>query len=89
VQENRLSFSEKKKAHGLGGAPGTAGEVMKLCQDDFTTDQEAAPDEKLERTTFHLRPSLVQAVRREADKTGVSYAAVLNNALATYFTGKG
>jgi predicted DNA binding CopG/RHH family protein len=47
-----------------------------------------APDEKLERTTFHLRPSLVQAVRREADKTGVSYAAVVNAALEQYFQGR-
>lgn len=46
------------------------------------------PEEKLERATFHLAPRLVQAIRREADKTGESYAAVANRALRWYFQGR-
>jgi hypothetical protein len=46
------------------------------------------PPEKLERVTYHVRPKWIEAVRREADITGDSYAAVVNRALATYFRGK-
>src|SRR2546423_12121739 len=41
--------------------------------------------EKLARTTWHVAPRWVEAVRREADLTGESYAAVVNRAFATYF----
>ena len=44
--------------------------------------------EKLARTTWHVAPRWVEAVRREADLTGESYAAVVNRAFATYFRGK-
>jgi hypothetical protein len=44
--------------------------------------------EKLTRTTWHVAPRWVEAVRREADLTGESYAAVVNRAFATYFRGK-
>ena len=44
--------------------------------------------EKLTRTTWHVAPRWVEAVRREADLTGESYAAVVNRAFATYFQGK-
>lgn len=44
--------------------------------------------EKLTRTTWHVAPRWVEAVRHEADLTGESYAAVVNRAFATYFRGK-
>jgi hypothetical protein len=44
--------------------------------------------EKLTRTTWHVAPRWVEAVRREADLTGESYAAVVNRAFATYFRAK-
>jgi hypothetical protein len=43
---------------------------------------------KLERATYHVEPRWVEAVKREADKTGESYAAVVNRAFAQYFAGK-
>jgi hypothetical protein len=46
------------------------------------------PNEKLERATYHVAPRWIEAVRREADKTGESYAAVVNRAFAQYFAGK-
>jgi hypothetical protein len=45
----------------------------------------AEPAEKLARTTYHVKPSLVEAVRREADLTGDSQADIVNRALSEYF----
>jgi len=53
-----------------------------------TRKQVQATPEKLARTTWHVAPRWVEAVRREADLTGESYAAVVNRAFATYFRGK-
>ena len=53
-----------------------------------TRQQVQEPPEKLARTTWHVAPRWVEAVRREANLTGESYAAVVNRALATYFRGK-
>src|SRR4029434_8755369 len=46
------------------------------------------PPAKLERVTYHIAPRWIEAVRREADLTGDSYAAVVNRALKHYFEGK-
>ena len=46
------------------------------------------PPEKLERVTYHVSPTWIEAVRREADLTGESYAAVVNRAFAAYFGAK-
>jgi hypothetical protein len=46
------------------------------------------PPEKLERATYHIAPRWIEAIRREADLTGESYAAVVNRALRQYFDGK-
>ena len=46
------------------------------------------PPAKLERVTYHIAPRWIEAVRREADHTGDSYAAVVNRALKHYFEGK-
>ncbi len=46
------------------------------------------PTEKLERVTYHVSPTWIEAVRREADLTGESYAAVVNRAFAAYFGAK-
>jgi hypothetical protein len=43
------------------------------------------PPAKLERVTYHIAPRWIEAVRREADHTGDSYAAVVNRALKHYF----
>jgi hypothetical protein len=43
------------------------------------------PAEKLERITYHVAPKWIEAVRREADMSGESYAAVVNRAFAQYF----
>jgi len=53
-----------------------------------TRKQVQETTEKLARTTWHVAPRWVEAVRREANLTGESYAAVVNRALATYFRGK-
>lgn len=44
--------------------------------------------EKLERVTYHVAPRWIKAVRREADTTGDSYAAVVNRAFKQYFEEK-
>ena len=41
--------------------------------------------EKLERVTYHVALQWIEAVRREADFTGESYAAVVNRAFANIF----
>jgi hypothetical protein len=46
------------------------------------------PPEKLERVTYHVAPKWIEAVRREADLSGESYAAVVNRAFAQYFVGR-
>ena len=43
---------------------------------------------KLARTTWHVAPRWVEAVKCEADLTGESGAAVVNRALRQYFEGK-
>ena len=47
------------------------------------------PTEKLERVTYHVAPRWIEAVRRESDLTGESYAAIVNRAFAQYFTREG
>jgi hypothetical protein len=46
------------------------------------------PSEKLERVTYYVAPKWIEAVKREADLTGESYAAIVNRAFAQYFAGK-
>jgi hypothetical protein len=46
------------------------------------------PGEKLERATYHVAPRWIEAVKREADKTGDTYAMVVNRAFRQYFTGR-
>jgi hypothetical protein len=46
------------------------------------------PGEKLERVTYHVAPKWIAAVKREADLTGESYAAIVNRAFAQYFASK-
>ena len=43
------------------------------------------PAEPLERVTYHVARKWIEAVRREADQTRESYAAVVNRAFAQYF----
>jgi len=50
--------------------------------------QEDDPDRKLVRQTYHIEQRHVDAVKREADRTGESYAAVVNRAFARYFAGR-
>ena len=51
--------------------------------------QEAdTPDRKLARQTYHIEQRYIDAVKREADRTGESYAAVVNRAFARYFAGR-
>jgi hypothetical protein len=46
------------------------------------------PSEKLERVTYHVAPKWIAAVKREADRTSESYAAIVNRAFAQYFASK-
>lgn len=46
------------------------------------------PAGKLERVTYHVAPKWIEAVRREADLTGESYAAVVDRAFRQYFGGR-
>ena len=48
----------------------------------------AAPERQLERQTYHVEKRFIEAVRREADLTGESYTAVVNQAFAPYFARK-
>lgn len=50
--------------------------------------QQHEPAEKLERVTYHVAPTWIEAVKREADLTGESYAAIVNRAFAQYFAAK-
>jgi hypothetical protein len=53
-----------------------------LAQEDET------PNRKLTRQTYHIEQRYIDAVKREADRTGESYAAVVNRAFARYFAGR-
>ena len=44
-----------------------------------------AAQEKLTRVTYHVAPQWIDAVKREADLSGESYAAIVNRAFAQYF----
>jgi len=57
-------------------------ERQRLAQQDDT------PDRKLVRQTYHIEQRYIDAVRRESDLTGESYAAVVNRAFARYFSGR-
>jgi hypothetical protein len=57
-------------------------ERQRLAQEDD------APDRKLTRQTYHVEQRYIDAVKREADRTGESYAAVVNRAFARYFAGR-
>src|SRR5206468_8890236 len=57
-------------------------ERHRLAQEDDT------PDRKLVRQTYHIEQRYIEAVRRESDRTGESYAAVVNRAFARYFAGR-
>ena len=48
----------------------------------------AAPERQLERQTYHVEKRFIEAIRREADLQGLTYAAVVNRAFAQYFTRK-
>ena len=50
--------------------------------------QRLRPEERRERVTEHVSPPWIQAIRRETDITGDSYAAVVNRALRHYFAGQ-
>ena len=50
--------------------------------------QDDAPDRKLIRQTYHVEQRYIDAVKREADRTGESHAAVVNRAFARYFAGR-
>ncbi len=50
--------------------------------------QDETPDRKLARQTYHVEQRYIDAVKREADRTGESYAAVVNRAFARYFAGR-
>ena len=57
-------------------------ERHRLAQEDDT------PERKLVRQTYHIEQRYIDAVRREADLTRESYAAVVNRAFARYFAGR-
>ncbi|SRR6266545_1405794 len=50
--------------------------------------QDESPERKLARQTYHVEQRYIDAVKREADRTGESYAAVVNRAFARYFAGR-
>ena len=49
--------------------------------------QDEPPDRQLVRQTYHIEQRYIDAVKREGDRTGESYAAVVNRAFARYFAG--
>ena len=57
-------------------------ERHRLAQENDT------PERKLVRQTYHIEQRYIEAVRRESDRTGESYAAVVNRAFARYFAGR-
>ena len=50
--------------------------------------EDDGPECKLVRQTYHIEQRYIEAVRRESDRTGESYAAVINRAFARYFAGR-
>ena len=56
----------------------------------WRTRQQVAqePAVKLERATYHIDPRWIAAIKSEADRTGDSYAAVVNRAFRAYFAGR-
>jgi hypothetical protein len=54
-------------------------------QRQHLAQQDDSPDRKLARQTYHIEQRYIDAVKREADRTGESYAAVVNRAFARYF----
>jgi hypothetical protein len=54
----------------------------------YLAQQDEAPDRKMTRQTYHVEQRYIDAVKREADRTGESYAAVVNRAFARYFAGR-
>ena len=56
----------------------------------WRTRQQVAqePTVKLERATYHVDPRWIAAIKQEADRTGDSYAAVVNRAFRAYFAGR-
>jgi hypothetical protein len=57
-------------------------------QRQHLAQEDESPDRKLVRQTYHIEQRYIEAVKREADRTGESYAAVVNRAFARYFTGR-
>ena len=57
-------------------------------QRQHLAQEDESPDRKLVRQTYHIEQRYIEAVRRESDRTGESYAAVVNRAFARYFTGR-
>lgn len=57
-------------------------ERTRLVQDADT------PDRQLERQTYHIEKRWIEAVKREADLTHESYAAIVNRAFDLYFNRK-
>jgi len=51
-------------------------------------EEAQTPERTLVRQTYHIEQRWIEAVRRESDLTGESYAAVVNRAFARYFQGK-
>jgi len=59
-----------------------SGPLVHLAQEDD------GPERKLVRQTCHVEQRYIEAVKREADRTGESYAAIVNRAFARYFAGR-
>ena len=51
-------------------------------------EQAGAPERALQRQTYHVEKRFIEAIRREADLQGLTYAAVVNRAFAQYFAGE-
>jgi hypothetical protein len=80
-------------------SPALAAELMAVWPDlqalaswwqerQHLAQQDETPDRKLARQTYHVEQRYIDAVKREADRTGESYAAVVNRAFARYFAGR-
>jgi hypothetical protein len=50
--------------------------------------QDDAPDRQLTRQTYPIEQRFIDAVKREAARTGENQAAIINRALAHYFAGR-
>ena len=48
-------------------------------------EQGGDPERALQRQTYHVEKRFIEAIRREADLQGLTYAAVVNRAFAQYF----